>query len=294
MVFAGRTYGEEPRQTSVRVEIPTLDDQLDEADGAVTVRLLPSTCRGCLDADEEKDYELIDQSGDGGRDYRSATVAILDNDLTPLVSIADAEAVEDEGTMAFAVTLDRAVGVRAATVDWATADGPGPNPTRPSAAVAGTDYTAASGTLTFARGDTAHSISVAILDNEEKDHLRRLTVNLTNPRSHAGGRQRHRPDRGRRRQTVRYHRGHPAGDHGRPDGHLHGAAVRPQLGQLPDFARGGDGGEWMEAVSLGNRSTLRHFLDQRVLRMANDGGRGGTRPHAGSLRDIHQHPVLAG
>ena len=59
------------------------------------------------------------------------------------LSVADASAAEG-GTASFAVTLDRAAGTTV-TVDYATSDG---------TATAGSDYAAASGTLTFAAGDT--------------------------------------------------------------------------------------------------------------------------------------------
>ena len=57
--------------------------------------------------------------------------------------------------MAFAVTLDAAAAVEVA-LGYATADG---------TALAGSDYEAASGTLTFAPGETAKTIRVVVLDD---------------------------------------------------------------------------------------------------------------------------------
>jgi hypothetical protein len=66
----------------------------------------------------------------------------------------------------FAVTLTRPATV---TVDYATED---------KTATAGTDYEAASGTLTFAPGETAQTVRVAILDDriDEGQDVFRLTL----------------------------------------------------------------------------------------------------------------------
>ena len=94
------------------------------------------------------------------------------NDNEPLaLSVADADG--DEGadaTVAFAVTLDRAA-TAAVTVDYATADG---------TATAGDDYTATSGTLTFAPGETAKTVSVPIIDDTVEDGGETFTLALSN------------------------------------------------------------------------------------------------------------------
>ena len=79
-----------------------------------------------------------------------------ENRTQPRLSVADAKAKEGTDTsMAFTVTLDAAA-AEAVTVDYATADG---------TATAGEDYTAASGTLTFAAGERSKTVSVAVLDD---------------------------------------------------------------------------------------------------------------------------------
>jgi hypothetical protein len=87
-------------------------------------------------------------------DNNSAEGVILDDDgeQLPLVSIANASQPEGnsgEANLVFMVSLSTPVG-ETVTVDYATADG---------TAAAGTDYTAVSGTLTFASGDTEQTIS---------------------------------------------------------------------------------------------------------------------------------------
>ena len=74
-------------------------------------------------------------------------------------------------TLDFAVTLNRAA-AHAVSVDYATADG---------TAKAGADYTAASGTLAFAPGETAMTVSVAILDDAIDEGKETFLLKLSNP-----------------------------------------------------------------------------------------------------------------
>ena len=91
-----------------------------------------------------------------------------------VLSVADAEATEEQdSTLVFVVTLNPAAG-DTVTVDYATSDG---------TAGAGEDYTAASGTLTFLAGDTAKSISVPIIDDAVDDGGETFTLALSNASS---------------------------------------------------------------------------------------------------------------
>ena len=87
------------------------------------------------------------------------------------LAIADAQGSEQAGAIAFAVTLNEAATGRV-TVEYATADG---------TATAGEDYTQTSGTLTFADGETAQTVSVPVADNEADDGDRSFTVTLSSP-----------------------------------------------------------------------------------------------------------------
>ena len=92
-------------------------------------------------------------------------------ETTPTVSIAGGSGTEgDDGSIAFTVTLDEAAS-GTVTVDYATADG---------SAEAGDDYTAASGTLRFAAGETSKTISVAIDDDIDNESDETFTVTLSN------------------------------------------------------------------------------------------------------------------
>ena len=103
------------------------------------------------------------------------TVAAALEEVEPpalgVLSVADAEASEEEdATLDFAVTLDPAADA-AVTVDYATSDG---------TATSGADYTGTSGTLTFLAGETAKTVSVPIIDDTDDDGGETLALTLSN------------------------------------------------------------------------------------------------------------------
>ena len=112
----------------------------------------------------------------GAADYASVaapdvTVTIVEND-SPTLAVAGARAPEGGGPVAFEVSLSTA-GSETVTVDYATSDG---------TAAAGSDYTAASGTLSFA-ADSAESrtIEVEVLDDaaDEEEEAETFTLTLS-------------------------------------------------------------------------------------------------------------------
>ena len=97
----------------------------------------------------------------------SATVA-----GPPAISVSDATVQEAEGAvLVFTATLSHASS-RTVTVDYATSDG---------TAVAGSDYSAASGTLTFNAGDTSQTVQVTVLTDSEDESQETLTLTISNP-----------------------------------------------------------------------------------------------------------------
>ena len=89
-----------------------------------------------------------------------------------LLSVADAEVEEaSNATLDFAVSLSRTRDSET-TVDYATGDG---------TATAGSDYTATSGTLTFAAGETSATVSVPVLDDAHDEGSETMTLTLSNP-----------------------------------------------------------------------------------------------------------------
>ena len=127
---------------------------------AVTVTLSPSPPCGATGAVCTED----------GRTFTTALATQIQG--PPGLTVADAEVEEAaNATLAFAVTLSRAPS-STVTVDYATSDG---------TATAGSDYTATSGTLTFAAGETEKTVSVPVLDDAHDEGSETLTLTLANP-----------------------------------------------------------------------------------------------------------------
>jgi hypothetical protein len=85
---------------------------------------------------------------------------------------------ESDGTAVLTATLSQATSATV-TVNYATSNG---------TAVAGTDYTAASGTVSFQPGETSQTISIGIIDNGNySDQSVYFTVALSGPTNAALG-----------------------------------------------------------------------------------------------------------
>jgi hypothetical protein len=99
---------------------------------------------------------------------------ITDDDAPPAISIDDVTVIEgDSGTVnaVFTVSLSAASG-QEVKVDYATADG---------TALAGTDYQAGSGIVTFAAGITTQPVTVVVNGDTSDEPDETLFVNLSNP-----------------------------------------------------------------------------------------------------------------
>ncbi|HYV38561.1 MAG TPA: Calx-beta domain-containing protein, partial [Gemmataceae bacterium] len=104
--------------------------------------------------------------------YTYVSGATIANDDVPAVSVADATVAEgNNGTTAvtFTVTLDQA-GLAPVTVNYQTADG---------TATAGSDYQAASGTLTFNPGQSQKTITVLVNGDTLAENGETFFVNLS-------------------------------------------------------------------------------------------------------------------
>ena len=109
--------------------------------------------------------------GEDGTDAKLAHGAAAQGSVAAGLSVGDARATEGvDAALGFAVTLSPASS-GTVTVDYATADG---------TAQAGADYTAASGTLTFAPGETSKTVAVALLDDAHDEGAESFTLRLSN------------------------------------------------------------------------------------------------------------------
>ncbi len=142
-----------------------------------------------VDPDTVADPRVTISHQVSGGDYgsvlaASVLVTIVEADTSTL-SVEAAAALESDSMLVFRVTLNRASGSEV-TVDYATSSGSGSADAR-----AGSDYTAASGTLTFPVGMTAaQQIVVNLMDDtedEEEEETFRLTLSNAQHASLAGG-----------------------------------------------------------------------------------------------------------
>ena len=147
-----------PGDTSKTVSIATINDSLDELNGTFSLNLSGVTGGATI----------ADAMGVG---------TIVDDDAGPVFSINDASATEGGG-LVFTVTKTGATSVTY-NVSGGTADG---------SAVAGADYIAVSGTLTFAPAETSRTIVIdGIQDSmDEPNETFNLNILSSDPGSTIG------------------------------------------------------------------------------------------------------------
>lgn len=145
----------------------TLTIPASQASGTITFNITDDALN---EADETVIVTLGSPSNASLGSPSTHTVTITDDDPVPSLSIADASATE-AGTLTFTVTLGAPSG-RSVSVDYATSSG---------TAVSGTDFTAASGTLSFSAGTTTKTFTVATTSDALHEGNETFNVTLTNP-----------------------------------------------------------------------------------------------------------------
>ena len=106
-----------------------------------------------------------------GRALSNSASATIGGPVRIRIEGARAKEGKDE-SLDFAVTLNRAA-THEVSVDYATKD---------ETAAAGADYTATSGTLVFAAGETAKTVSVPVLDDAIDEGKETMRLLLSNPK----------------------------------------------------------------------------------------------------------------
>ncbi|GET42875.1 DUF4347 domain-containing protein [Microseira wollei] len=142
-------------ETSKTIEINLIDDDVFESDETFTVGLLGTNGIGQVGTP------------------RTATVTIVDDDSPSTVSFSQPTySVAENGGNA-SITVERAGNLgKPATVNYATSNG---------TAIAPSDYTATSGTLSFAAGETTKTISIPIVNDALIESSETLNIALSNP-----------------------------------------------------------------------------------------------------------------
>jgi hypothetical protein len=152
-VVAGGTLSFAPGELSKTISVTVNGDALDEFDETFLVNLSNAANAG-----------LIDAQGVG---------TIVDDDAPAAISVANASVTEGStgtATLVFTVSLGTASG-KPVSIDWGTADG---------TAVAPADFTAASGTLSFAPGETTKTVSVTVVGDALDEFDETFALNLSN------------------------------------------------------------------------------------------------------------------
>ncbi|MGN6184329.1 MAG: Calx-beta domain-containing protein [Thermoanaerobaculia bacterium] len=126
-----------PGVTLQMISIGVIGDTNVESNESVTIRL-----------SNPVNASIADATGRG-------TIVNDDRTSAPVVSIDDIEVHEAQGSAVFTVTLD-APATQETSITYSTAD---------ESAIAGADYLAANGTLTFAAGETTHTVAITIVDD---------------------------------------------------------------------------------------------------------------------------------
>ncbi|MFA5926665.1 MAG: DUF2341 domain-containing protein, partial [Patescibacteria group bacterium] len=141
-------------QASTTLGFAVVDDPTDELDETVVIDISNPT-NVALGATTEYTY------------------TIADNDNPPTVGFLAASSSGLETVVAPTITVSLSLAsAKEITVAYATSDG---------TAEAGSDYTAASGTLTFAAGETSKSIALAVTDNGVVEADETLVATLSDP-----------------------------------------------------------------------------------------------------------------
>ena len=98
------------------------------------------------------------------------TMLINDDDALPSVSLGDASSTNETAASTNLVATLSAASGKPITVDYSTSDG---------TATAGSDYTADTGTITFAPGVTTQNIAVGVLADTTDEVNETVTVTLS-------------------------------------------------------------------------------------------------------------------
>ena len=143
------TFGD--GETDTQISVAVTDDDIDEQD-------------------ETMHFVLFEGVGlEVPRESAVSVGTITDDDRSPVLTASNPSGAEDVGTLDFEVSLNRS-SARQLEVPWKTVD---------RTAVAGDDYTADNGTITFAPGTTSATVSVTVIDDEEIERPETFNLKFT-------------------------------------------------------------------------------------------------------------------
>jgi len=174
-----------PVSVNYRVHGVTAFDDIDLAIGTGTVTFAPGETSktvtvalyGDTITEANETYQLILSGATNATLARQwADGTIQNDDSTPTLSVYDPFMSEgNSGTSSMVFTVSLTPGATGpVTVDYSTAD-------LLNNAVAGVDYIATSGTLTFAPGETSKTVTVTVIGDVLEEYTEQVYLNLSNP-----------------------------------------------------------------------------------------------------------------
>ena len=142
-------------ETSKTFSVPVLDDVLAEPNETVNLSLSNPTGGATLGSPSVAILTIVNVPKPGSLQFSSATYSVMENGGSATITVTRTNG--SEGTV---------------TVDYATSNG---------TATAGSDYTATSGTLAFANGETSKTFSVPVTDDVLAEPNETVNLALSNP-----------------------------------------------------------------------------------------------------------------
>lgn len=146
-----------PGETAKQVSVPVIGDSKTESDETFSLGIVSAT------------------GASVDRGSKAVAFTILDDDTSPAISVNNVTLTEGDAGSApitFTITLNKAWS-QEITVAYATRDG--------SATVADSDYVAATGTLTFAAGETSKTVSVTVNGDTKGESNETFSLVLSSP-----------------------------------------------------------------------------------------------------------------
>jgi Calx-beta domain/S-layer homology domain len=163
------------KQTSQKLTLTIADDTVADGNKTILMKLFNPTNGAVLGTPSTATINLIDnettQTSSSSGAAGSSASSVASTSTRVALSATVYSTMENAGTQT--ITVNRTgVTTGVTAVNYGTADG---------TAKSGSDYTATSGTLTFAANETSKSFTVSVADNNSVEGNRNFNINLSNP-----------------------------------------------------------------------------------------------------------------
>ncbi len=163
------TFGD--KETSKMFDVAIKDDSTSEGNETVTVTL--SNPGNGVSIGTPSTATLIITDDEGGSTSSTTSSSSSSSSTGPNVGFGATSYSVNENIASVTVTVVRGgSSSSSAAVNYATANGTGKS---------GSEYTATSGTLTFAAGEASKTFTIAIFDDTSDDGAKNFTLSLTSP-----------------------------------------------------------------------------------------------------------------